>query len=97
MPIKHAAVKQLRKDRRRQPRNQAIRSELKTLTKQFLALLQEQRLEDAGRLLRVVAKKFDRAASRHIIHPNTAARYKSAMMRRIHRRAAAPEPNPSTG
>ena len=39
MPIKHAALKQLRKDKKRQQRNQAVRSELRTLTKRLLGLL----------------------------------------------------------
>ena len=85
MPIKHAALKQIRKDRKRQARNQAVRSELKTLTKQLLGLLKAGKLDDAKTLLRKVAKSFDRAASHGIIHRNTAARYKSRLMRRINR------------
>ena len=83
MPIKHAALKQIRKDRTRQSRNQAVRAELKTLTKRLLALLGEQKLEEARQLIRLVSKKFDRAASARVIHPNTAARYKSRLARRL--------------
>ena len=83
MPIKHAALKQIRKDRTRQSRNQAVRAELKTLTKRLLALLGEQKLEEARQLIRLVSKKFDRAASARVIHPNTAARYKSRLAHRI--------------
>ncbi|MBI4343079.1 MAG: 30S ribosomal protein S20 [Candidatus Omnitrophica bacterium] len=83
MPIKHAALKQIRKDRKRRERNQALRSELKTVTKRLLSLLHAKKLEEAGQLIRVVAKKYDHAASRHIIHRNTAARYKSRLMRRL--------------
>lgn len=85
MPIKHAALKQIRKDRKRQRRNQAIRAELKTLTKRLIGLLKAQKTEEAGQLLRVVAKRYDHAASRHVIHRNTAARYKSRLMRRVAR------------
>jgi small subunit ribosomal protein S20 len=83
MPIKHAALKQIRKDRKRHQRNQAIRSELRTITKRLLALLSAKKLEEARQLIHVVAKKYDRAASRHVIHRNTAARSKSRLMRRI--------------
>ena len=83
MPIKHAALKQIRKDRKRHQRNQAVRSELKTLTKELLALLRAQKLEEAKTLLRLVAKKYDHAASKGVIHRNTAARYKSRLMRRL--------------
>lgn len=88
MPIKHAALKQIRKDRRRRAQNQAVRSELKTLTKRLLGLLNERKLEEAGQLIHVVASKYDHAASRHIIHRNTAARYKSRLMRRLNQRPA---------
>ena len=83
MPIKHAALKQIRKDRPRQQRNQAVRSELKTLTKQLLSLLQAKRLDDAKTLLQLVSKRYDRAASGHVIHRNTAARYKSRLARKL--------------
>ena len=83
MPIKHAALKQIRKDRKRQVRNQAMRSELKTLTKRLLGLLKSQKLDEARTLIREVSKRFDRAASRGVIHRNTASRYKSRLMRRL--------------
>lgn len=77
MPIKHAALKQIRKDRKRQERNQAVRSELKTLTKRLRALLSARQLEEATMLLQRLAKQYDHAASKGIIHRNTASRYKS--------------------
>ena len=86
MPIKHAALKQIRKGRRLEARNHAVRSELRTLTKRLLLLLRGQKLDDATTLLRVVAKKYDRAATKGVIHRNTAARYKSRLTRRVTRR-----------
>ena len=86
MPIKHAALKQIRKDRKRQRRNQAVRSELKTLTKRFLGLVSSQKLDEASQLLRMVAKRFDRAASKGIVHRNTASRYKARLARRLSKR-----------
>jgi len=89
MPIKHSAVKELRKDRKRRQRNQAVRSKLKTLTKQLLAALAAKRLEEASALVRDVAKQYNHAASKGIIHPNTAARHTSRAMRRLHQLRAA--------
>lgn len=86
MPIKHAALKQIRKDRKRQQRNQAAGSKLKTLTKHLLALLTDQKWDEAKGLMPAIAKAYDRAASTHIIHANTAARAKSKLMRRLNRR-----------
>ncbi len=91
MPIKHAAVKQLRKDRKLRQRNQTARAELKTLTRRFLSLLTSQKLDEAATLLRMVAKKYDHAASRGIVHRNAATRTGARLSRRLHqRRSAAP-------
>ncbi|MBI4341020.1 MAG: 30S ribosomal protein S20 [Candidatus Omnitrophica bacterium] len=86
MPIKHAALRQLRKDRARQQRNQAVRSELKTLTKRLLGLLQSKKLDEAKTLIHVVAGKYDRAASKGVLHRNTAARSKSRLALQLNRR-----------
>ncbi len=86
MPIKHAALKQIRKDRKRHDRNQAIRSELKTITKRFVALLSSQKLDEAKTLLPLVAKRYDHAAAKGIIHRNSASRYKSRLTRQLNKR-----------
>jgi small subunit ribosomal protein S20 len=87
MPIKFAAVRQLRKDRKRHQRNQALRAELKTLTRRLARLFKGPQLEEAKTLLRLLTKKLDRAASRGIIHRNTASRTKSRLARRLARSA----------
>ena len=86
MAIKHAALKQLRKDQKREARNQAVRSELKTFTKRFVTLVTTQKMEEARALIRTLASKYDRAVSKGIIHRNTAARYKSRLSRRLNQR-----------
>ncbi len=88
MPIKHAALKQIRKDRKREEHNQAIRSELKTLTKRLLAMLNGQQLKEAAALIRDVARKYDAAASKGVIHRNTASRYKARLQRQLNKRTA---------
>ena len=88
MPIKHAALKQIRKDRKRQSRNQAVQSELRTITKRFLALLSNRKFDDAKALLPLLAKHYDHAASLHVIHRNTAARSKSRLTLQLNRRLA---------
>ena len=87
MPIKHAALKQIRKDRKRRPRNQAIQAELKTLSRRLLTLLKDQKIDEASTLIRVVVKRYDHAVSRNVIHRNTAARYKSRLTRLVERQA----------
>lgn len=83
MPIKHAAVKQLRKDRRRTPRNRAIRSELHTLKKELDALLASKKRAEVVNLLPAIMKRFDQAAAKGVIAKNAASRTKSRTMRRL--------------
>ena len=87
MPIKHAALKALRQDRKRRARNQAAGSQLKTLTKRLLALLSAKKLDEATALIGEVAKQYDHAAVKGIIHRNTASRTKSRLMRRVQQAA----------
>lgn len=89
MPNKHAALKQMRKDRTRQTRNHAIRSELKTMTKRLHDLLSAQKLDEATTLLQDVASRYDHAASAGAIHRNTASRHKSRLMGQLNRRLPA--------
>jgi small subunit ribosomal protein S20 len=93
MPIKHAALKQLRKDRRRARHNQAVRSSLKTLKERVRSLLTQQKREEALQLLPMVMRRVDRAGAKGIIHHNTAARAKSRLMRTL----SQSQPPPSTG
>ena len=93
MPIKHSALRHMRKARKSQARNHAIRAELKTLTKQLLILLREGKLSEAKACVRLLAKRYDNAASKGIIHRNTAARCKSRLARHLNRISAA---KPST-
>lgn len=83
MPIKHAAVKQLRKDRTRAQRNVAVSSALKTLQKRVRVLLAQQQRDEVVRLLPAVMRQFDRAAAKGVIHKNVASRTKSRLMRRV--------------
>ena len=101
MPIKHAALKQIRKDRRRRERNQAVRSELKTLKKQLRSLLDQQKRDEALRLMPTVMRRFDQAAAKRVIHKNTASRVKARFMRQLAaslpgRQQAGPAPTDQT-
>ena len=81
MPIKRAALRQLRKDRKRTERNKAIDSELKTLKKRFLSLVSGPQKAEAAEFLAVVMRRFDQAAAKGLIKKNTASRTKSRLMR----------------
>lgn len=61
-------------------RNKAVRSELRTRTKNAVAAAGDDNEEQA---LRLAVKKIDKAASKGVIHKNQAANRKSGLMRRL--------------
>lgn len=65
---------------KRAERNKAVKSELRTRIKSATASAGS---DTNGEDLRLAMKRIDKAAAKGIIHPNTAARKKSRMMRRI--------------
>ena len=75
-------IKRNRQNEKRRVRNKAVRSELKTRTKQALTSA-EQGAEEADDAARLAMKRIDKAASSHVIHRNAAARRKSRLMRRL--------------
>ena len=83
MPIKKSAWKELRKSRKKHQRNIAVKSELKTLAKKIEGLLTSGKKQEAETLYRMLSSKFDKAASRKIIHKNTASRKKARLAKRL--------------
>ncbi|MDQ6696569.1 MAG: 30S ribosomal protein S20 [Actinomycetota bacterium] len=82
-------IKRNRQNEKRRVRNKAVRSELKTRTKQALAT-GGQDTEQAAGAVRLAMKRIDKAAANNVIHKNAAARRKSRLMRRLNTQAAAP-------
>ncbi|MER3456993.1 MAG: 30S ribosomal protein S20 [candidate division GAL15 bacterium] len=71
-----SAQKRLRQTIKRTLRNRAVKSRIKTLTKKARATRDPQ-------VLREAVKAIDKAAAKGILHPNTAARRKSRLMRAV--------------
>ena len=67
---------------RRQERNKAVRSELKTRVKKADKAAVEA-AEDTDEQVRLAVKALDMAAAKGIIHKNQAANRKSKLMKRI--------------
>lgn len=83
MPVKKSAFKELRKAKKREARNTKVISELKTLNKKFLSLLEQKDIEQAKKILRQLVSKLDNAANKKIIHQNKASRKISRLMRKL--------------
>src|SRR5271166_953782 len=75
-------IKRNRQNERRRVKNKAVRSELKTRTKNAL-IAAETGAEDSAERLREAVKRIDKAAAKGVIHANQASRRKSRLVRRI--------------
>jgi len=83
MPIKKAAFKELRKAKKRRLRNIGKISELKTLHKKFVSLVDEKKIEQAKKVLNQLISKLDKAGNKKVIHKNKASRKISRLMRKL--------------
>jgi small subunit ribosomal protein S20 len=68
-------------------KNKAVRSEVRTRSKNAL-LAAQTGAEDAEAVLRLAVKRIDKAAAKGIMHPNQAARRKSRLMRHTNEASA---------
>ncbi|MBU6328330.1 MAG: 30S ribosomal protein S20 [Acidobacteria bacterium] len=75
-------IKRNRQNEKARLRNKAVRSELKTRTKRALAAA-EQGSDTTTQVTREAVKRIDMAASKGVIHKNTAARRKSRLMKKV--------------
>jgi small subunit ribosomal protein S20 len=76
-------IKRNRQNEREYARNKAVRSELKTRTKQAVAAAEAGDAVRAEELLVVAQKRFDMAVSKGVIHKNTAARRKARLTAQV--------------
>jgi small subunit ribosomal protein S20 len=67
----------------RQQRNQARRSEIKTLTKKFLDAVASKDVALAKDILKLTESKIARAKSKKVVQCNAASRNVSAMAKRL--------------
>ncbi|MHB1712398.1 MAG: 30S ribosomal protein S20 [Acidimicrobiales bacterium] len=80
-------IKRNRQTVKRQARNKAVRSELRTRTKTAHAAI-DGGAENAPEALRLAIKRIDKAAAKGVIHKNQAANRKSRLMKRVAAQAA---------
>ncbi|MBN2579281.1 MAG: 30S ribosomal protein S20 [Pirellulales bacterium] len=83
MPNIKSAAKRLRQNIRRRTANRAVKSTLRTQNRKVAEAIEAGNVEQAETELRQAAKLLDRAGARRVIHPNTAARKKSRLSKKI--------------
>ena len=86
--IKSQIKRNLQNEKRRL-RNKAVRSELRTRTRNAVTAA-DSGTGDSAEALRMAIKRTDQAAAKGVIHKNTAARRKSRLVRRVNAAAGAP-------
>jgi small subunit ribosomal protein S20 len=80
-------IKRNRQTVKRQARNKAVRSELRTRSKRANAAIAED-VESAEETIRLAVKRIDKAAAKGVIHKNQAANRKSRLMKRAAKASA---------
>jgi small subunit ribosomal protein S20 len=83
MPTTKSARKRLRQSLERRDRNRSAKRAIRTQCRKVLEAVKAGDAAKAQEELREAAKKLDRAATRHVIHANAAARTKSRLSAKI--------------
>jgi small subunit ribosomal protein S20 len=81
LPNIKSAEKRVRQNVKRELRNRRTKSMLKTTIRRFEETLQSGDMEEAKVTLNAAVRQIDRAATRGVVHKNTAARKKSRLSR----------------
>ena len=77
-----SSKKDIKRNERNRLRNQAVKSRMKTYMKHALEALDAKDADKVKSTLQDALCEIDRAASKGVLHPNSAARKKSTLQRR---------------
>ncbi len=83
MPRRRTSLKSNRVNKRKHTRNLKVKGQLKKTIKKFQELLTKENTVEAKAFISKVFSQLDKAAKKNIIHPATANRRKSRLMRRL--------------
>jgi len=83
MPKKASVLKRDRQNEKRRDLNRNVKSSMRTAIKKLTAAIEERDAEKAGQELKKVVPTIDKAASKGVIHKNTASRYVSRLTRKV--------------
>jgi small subunit ribosomal protein S20 len=80
-----SAEKRHKQSEKRNIRNRAAKSQIKTAKKKFTEAVDTKESENAEKSFRFIEKLIDTAARKGILHKNTAARKKSRMQKALNK------------
>jgi small subunit ribosomal protein S20 len=78
-----SAIKQSRKSKRAELRNQSVKSKIKTLVKKVEEAVSKKDKKLAQELLNIAFSEWDKAAKRNVIHSNAASNQKARLSRLV--------------
>jgi small subunit ribosomal protein S20 len=87
MPRRKTSLKSNRVNKRKHTRNLKVKGQLKKALKKFQELITQKNGAEAKTFLTKVFSQLDKAAKKNIIHPATANRKKSRLMRHLNKNA----------
>ncbi|MDD3087228.1 MAG: 30S ribosomal protein S20 [Candidatus Omnitrophica bacterium] len=83
MPRRKTSIKKTRSDSKKHLQNVKIKQTLKKTIKKFQGLVTAKNLDEAKKMLASVFSQLDKAAKKRTIHPATADRRKSRLMKHL--------------
>jgi small subunit ribosomal protein S20 len=89
MPIKKAALKRMRADKKIHTRKMRIMNDLRTGIKNLRELLKDKKKNEAAALLPKLSSRLNKAAQKKIIHTNKASRTISRLEKALRKLSAA--------
>ncbi|NOX97149.1 MAG: 30S ribosomal protein S20 [Nitrospirae bacterium] len=85
MPATKSAKKRLKTDKKKRDRNLKVKKSLKVLIKGFNQTIELKKEEEAKGAFLKASSALDRAASKGVIHKNTAWRKKSRLAKKVNK------------
>ena len=83
MPNHKSAMKRVRQNEKRRIRNRKVKSSMRTAVKRLRTVIAEGDAQAAAQHLPAAVRLVQRAASKGVIHPNTAQRTVSRLVRAV--------------
>lgn len=83
MANRRNSIKKIRADELKRVRNKDVKSELRTITRSFLAACDQKQLDEAQSVGKTLFSKLDKALKRNILKENTVNRKKSRLTKRL--------------
>lgn len=83
MPNIKSSIRSVKTDAERRAKNSAVKSQIRTATRKTVEAVEAGAVEDAKKTLVQATSVIDKAASKGVLHKNTAARKKSNLTAKV--------------